>query len=89
MNQRNMFVVEKFLASLLSRVGEDILREVLRAVIRAIVANNKKSGIDAAVTELKVVLAELAVEEMTDDQKNEKLIPAGRAVIKRVRRDET
>jgi hypothetical protein len=79
-------VVEKFLAALFARVSEDLLREVLRGVIRAIVLNNKKAGIDAAVTELKVVLAEIAVEDMTNDQKNDKLIPVGRDVVKRVRK---
>jgi hypothetical protein len=79
-------MIEKFFASLITNVSEQMLTDLFRAILREIMLNRKKNDITQTVDALKAVLAEVSTAGMTDDEKNTRLADAGRAVIERMRK---
>lgn len=78
-------MIARFFAKLIAGISEELLQDLLRTIMREILVARKKADMAAAMRELETVMKELN-EEMTNDEKNQKLIDAGRAVVKRVRR---
>ncbi len=78
-------MVEKFIAFILAKVSEQVLNDIFKAIMREIVLARKKGDISQAATEFRILLNELAIEEITNEEKNAKLIDAGRKLTDSVR----
>lgn len=74
-----------FITKLLAGVSEQMLIDLFQAIVREIVLNRKKSDITHLAANLKAVVDEVANTELTDDEKNARLVVAGRSVIDRLR----
>lgn len=76
-----------FLIKLLASVSEEVVMDIFRAVVREYMLARKKGDISKAAADLKGVIAEVeSAEGMSNDEKNSKLIDAGRPVINRLRK---
>lgn len=76
-----------WLARLIAAIGEELLLDLFQITLREVLLRRKKADIHGLVDDLKRVIDETAkTEGMSDDEKNARLIPAGRAVIERLRK---
>lgn len=78
-------MLEKFFARFIANVSEELFMDLVRALVREWALRRKKGDIHQAVIELKKVIDETAAEGMSDDEKNARLVDAGRVVVDKLR----
>lgn len=79
-------MLSKFFASLIANVSEEMLIDLFKAILRELTLSKDKAGLSQAVDHLKKVIDETKESEMSDDEKNNLLIDAGRDVANRMRK---
>jgi hypothetical protein len=71
----------------MANISEQLLDDLFKALIREYLTSRKKADLSKAVTELQDVITEVALNQrMSEDEKNSKLIDAGRDAVNRVRK---
>lgn len=80
-------MITAFFSKLIAGVSEELLGDLLRALLREILLKRKTADLSKAVDQIEKVIADLEAEQgFTDDEKNAKLIVAGRAAIASLRK---
>lgn len=73
-------------AKIVAGVSEELLVDLFKAIIREIIINQKTERMSRAISRLEEVLEELKAEPgISDDEKNARLIDAGRAIVRGLR----
>ncbi len=78
-------MIMKLFAVLIANLGEETLREIVKEILREISINRKGGDIKEASAELRQIVNELAIEEITVEEKNTALADAGRTYNRRLR----
>ncbi len=79
-------MLARWFAAMLTNVSEEMLADFFKAIVREVLLKRKEDSFDKAVWQIDRVLAELATEEgISTDEKNARLIAAGRVAVRQLR----
>jgi len=79
-------MIARFFALLIKNISEEMLRDLVKAAIREIVLERKKGDIREAGAEFRKLIAEIAVEDMTIENKDLAVAVAARTFVRRMRK---
>lgn len=76
----------KFVASIIANMSEKMLLDFFAAIVRELTLNKNIDGLEKAVDHLQTIIKETKQSELSDEEKNALLVPAGRDVVDRLRK---
>ena len=77
-------MIAKFFAVFLAQLSEEIFDDVMKAMALELTVNRKKGDIASATETFNGLIHEVAVKEITQDEKNKQLADAGLDYFSRV-----